>query len=218
MEGVERIGAGQERKLEVDGAVRIGHVVRRHQRPLSVSHHEGHRFGTREPHGPAPAPLRDVRIQLVRSDRDIDVEPAITAGLHRLSDQVRAEVVVLLQGEGDRAFLGVEHHERCRVVIELVPVVEIAHQSQGHRHQPRQRGGQAAHAEHQVVDGDCELLVLQTREERRPEIVRSTPAYTTGRGISPPGTCTNCAAGSSRWRFSSSGVGPSMRTPSPATR
>ena len=88
----------------------------------------------------------------------------------RFPDEVRAQIVVLLQGERDGTLARVEHHERGGVVVELMPVVQIREQPEGCRGGRRQRGRQAARAERQVVDRDDELSGRTACIARRPQV------------------------------------------------
>ena len=73
-------------------------------------------------------PTRGVGVELVRADRHVDVEASVGPELHGLADHVGAQIVVLLQGQGDGPPVSVQDHERGGVVVELVPVIEVRHQ------------------------------------------------------------------------------------------
>ena len=111
-----------------------------------------------------------MRVELVGADGHVDVEASVGTHLHRFSHQVGAQVVVLLQGEGHRTFVGVEHHERRCVVVELVPVVQVRHEAQRDGQGQRQPRRQAAHPERQVVGDDDELSGRFAAFPGRPQV------------------------------------------------
>ena len=185
VERVEGVGAGEEGELVVDGAVRVGDVVRRHHRALAETHHEGPGIMVQKPHRSAHCPSRNVGVKLVRSDGHVDVEASVGPELHRLADQVGAQVVVLLQGQGDGTPIRGHDHERGGVVVELVPVVEVRHQPKRDGRGQGQPRRQAAHPEHQVVGEDGEFLGRPVRFLRRPQVGALHRAVDDGPGFDP---------------------------------
>ena len=169
MERVKGIGAREEDELVFDGTVRVGDIVRRHRRALAEAHHEGPRVMVQKPYRAPYRPLRRVGVELVRADRHVDVEASVGSELHGFADQVGAQIVVLLQGQGDGTPVSGQDHERGGVVVELVPVVEIRHQPKRDGRGQGQPRRQAAHPERQVVGDDGELLGRPIRLDRRPQ-------------------------------------------------